>query len=521
MPSDKRPPIFLYAKFDVQALCRIASSLRQDIACTCNHNQHPASGSFNWAIFISFEDGVQWVLRSPHTKGAELSTELSSKLLESEAATMKYVQQNSDIPVPTVHLYSPNAENEIGIPFILMSKASGWPLGKAWKSPVSGKPELAASSKAKVLHQLGEMTYKLSQLRSDQIGSLFEREGLFRVEECLSRGHILHDRYSLEDVPRGPFASEVQFFDSLIATLNQHAEILQLSHHCFTAPVPGREDYESHDQYLEACDLWNDFVTVGKKLDSSDNRLDYIVASHALQDLISTWRSQLPTTNPQSFPLCHADLSVNNVYVDDDFNITCIIDWAFSSTVPEALLLTPPGLPQSRDELDANLVLAFRNGFESAIMKDTPIQRTGNVEAALEIVRQGRCSWLLTRFLNFDSIDDYGLFTAIWEHTHDHEKDVGSYFAEKRSSPSFIELYNDVRLEDQPTEKLKKAESDYFRNNIFQETIARKLTLVSQWGCQYTPSHQQRLRKAGELFVTDSKLWKWIMEFKKDWNNIS
>ncbi|PWY77745.1 hypothetical protein BO83DRAFT_406829 [Aspergillus eucalypticola CBS 122712] len=502
MPSDKRPPIFLYAKFDVQALCRTASSLRQDIACTCNPDQHPASGSFNWAVFLTFEDGVQWVLRSPHTNGAELSMELSSKLLESEAATMKYVQQNSDIPVPTVHLYRANAENEIGIPFILMSKASGWPLEKAWKNPESDKPVLAASLKAKVLRQLGETTYKLSQLRFSRIGSLFERDGLVPVEECLSRGHILHDRYSLEGVARGPFISEEHYIEPTC----KHAEVLQLSHHCFTAPIPSREDYESHDQYLEACDLWNDFVTVGKKLDSSDNRLDYIVAAHALRELIPAWRSQLPNTDSHLFPLCHADLSVNNIYVDDDFNITCIIDWAFSTTVPEALLLTPPGLPQSRYELDKSLRLAFQDGFETAIIGDTCDQRTESIKAALELVKEGRCSWLLTRFLNFDSIDDHGLFTALWEHTYGHSKDIGSYFAERRSSPSYIELYNDVRLEDQPLEKLKKAESNYFRDD---------------WGCQYTPFHQQRLRKTGELFVTDSKLWKWILEFKKDWGNIS
>ena len=114
------------------------------------------------------------------------------------------------------------------------------------------------------------------------------------MEECLSWGHILHERYSLEDIPRGPFASETQFYSSLIEAFIQHAEILPLSHHCFVAPVPCREAYESQDLYTAACDLWNDFVTIGCKIDSSDNRLDYIIVGEALRDLISRWRQNLP-----------------------------------------------------------------------------------------------------------------------------------------------------------------------------------------------------------------------------------
>ena len=415
-------------------------------------------------------------------------------------------------------LSSSTPQNEIGIPFILMSKASGWPLEKAWKQPGFGKPELAAHLKAKVLHQLGAMSYKLSHLRFNQIGSLFEQDGIFRVEQSLSRGHILHDRHSLEDVPRGPFASEEQFFDSLIAALYQHAEVLPLSHHCFVAPIPGRGDYESTDQYQRACDLWNDFIAVGNKVDSSDNRVDYIVAANSLHDLISTWRSRLPQADPQTFPLCHADLSVNNIYVDDDYNITCIIDWAFSSTVPEAMMLTPPGLPQSRNELDEPLVVAFMSGFNAAVCAGTrPEWRGVGDQPTMEILHQSRCSWVLTRLLNFDSINDYGLFAAAWEHTYDHEREMKSYFTKQRSSPYYVQLYKEIQADDEPLEKTQKTERDYFRGRIFQSTIARKLTLVSQWKYQYTQFRQQGFRNEGELFVTDPKLWKWILEFIKQW----
>ena len=36
----------------------------------------------------------------------------------------------------------------------------------------------------------------------------------------------------------------------------------------------------------------------------------------------------------EGFPLEHSDLGLLNIFVDDDFNITCIIDWGLCSTVP-------------------------------------------------------------------------------------------------------------------------------------------------------------------------------------------
>lgn len=93
--------VFTYVNFDLQAACRQASTLRQGIPCTCNPDQRPASGSFNWAIFISFEDGLRWVFRSPHSRSLMQPTR-SMKLLASEAAILRYLRAHSDIPVPEV-----------------------------------------------------------------------------------------------------------------------------------------------------------------------------------------------------------------------------------------------------------------------------------------------------------------------------------------------------------------------------------------------------------------------------------
>lgn len=336
------------------------------------------------------------------------------------------------------------------------------------------------------------------------------------------RGHILHERYSLEDVPRGPFTSETQFYESLVKAFLQHAEILPLSHPCFIVLIPW--DYQSDTQYRGACDLWNDFVTVGGKIDSSDNRLDFISAGNTLQRIIQQWRLMLPKTTPGSFPLCHADLSVNNIYVEDNYNITCIIDWAFSSSVPEAMLLTPPGLPQSRNELSQDLIFAFRRGFSAAMSSTLQVEDMGSLThntKHFKLLEQSRCAWLLARLLNFDSTDDYSLFAAIWRVIYGAEQSMEAYFSDQRSSSRYIQRYSEVQLEDEPVQEIQRAERSHFRKDILSSSVARKLTLMSQWKCQYVSPNHRTLRKEGELFVADSKLWKWIMEIRQGWKDVS
>ena len=71
------------------------------------------------------------------------------------------------------------------------------------------------------------------------------------------------------------------------------------------------------------------------------------------------------------FPLCHLDLHRYNVLVDDDYNITGIIDWSDAQTVPlERFMITPefvtfPGLS---DEKNA-VIIAFADKFATALRK--------------------------------------------------------------------------------------------------------------------------------------------------------
>ena len=71
------------------------------------------------------------------------------------------------------------------------------------------------------MFQLGVITWRLSRLRFDRIGSLFEEDGRFRIKSCLSRGLVLEERDSLEDLHRGPFMSENEYYDAHVSAFLQ------------------------------------------------------------------------------------------------------------------------------------------------------------------------------------------------------------------------------------------------------------------------------------------------------------
>lgn len=97
--------VYYYADFNLEALLSL-SEQRRGRPCTCDVSQMPKSGSLNWVIFISFDDGIEWVFRSP-TSGLRgfYSDETASKIVASEASTLMYLNAYTSIPVPEVYSY--------------------------------------------------------------------------------------------------------------------------------------------------------------------------------------------------------------------------------------------------------------------------------------------------------------------------------------------------------------------------------------------------------------------------------
>ncbi|PGH07546.1 hypothetical protein AJ80_07992 [Polytolypa hystricis UAMH7299] len=490
----RHPPkkSFLH-RLNVPALIRLAESLR-NTACTCDLSQKPLTGSFNWAVVVSFDDGVEWVLRSPHA-GRALDEATAGAVLASEAATLRYIKQNSSIPVPDVYHYSSSKDNELGVPYILMSRANGHPLSTFdWLPKPKGVPTVPVSScrllkvdeKQKVMSQLGKFMDQLSHLRFDKIGSLFEEEGSFKVKSCLLPGFLFRGRYELQGICRGPFSEESECYRALLSAYFGHIQHLPLEHHALFAPVPIPREYGCYASYLAATERWNDFVTLGSRVENSGNRLDYFVAGQILDRMIPGFTNNLEECNQQHggrFALYHPDLSANNIFVDEQCNITCIIDWAFASTVPITLLLATPGLPHPTDEWEPSLTSAFRSGFTDRF---DPISW-----------RKSRMVWLFMRLVNLDSLQDYSLLAELYALVYGEQSaTLSTALNDQYQQQAVTEMQNILSADDETATDIERHERAYFSNfSAERYAVARKVNLASTMS---------------RAFVADRRLWQWI-----------
>lgn len=263
--------------------------------------------------------------------------------------------------------------NSIGIPYILMSKAPGtqlqnfrWDPHPLEKGIYLQRQQLNPTQKETIMRQLGGIVSQLLNLQFDELGSVFHKAGEYRVGKCLSPAFIFHDREKLNHIDRGPFKNDDEYYQALISVFLLHAQELRLQHNVFFAPIPILEGFETSQSRRSAVSRWQDFVKIGGKIDSGQNRLDYCTAGYFLQQMIpflsgDAIEAQLRPID--GFPLCHPDLSASNIFVDNDLNITCVIDWAFASTVPVSTALMTPGLPHPRDGTEPYLDSAFKSGF--------------------------------------------------------------------------------------------------------------------------------------------------------------
>jgi hypothetical protein len=387
-----------------------------------------------------------------------------------------------------------------------MSKAPGFPLSRfAWDACPEGmilsrkpRPYLGRTNKEKIMTQLGTITSQLLNLRFDKIGSLFEEDGRYCVKQCLSPALIWHQRDSLgDDVARGPFQHDHDYYESLLSAFLLHVKELPLEQHAFFAPIPKPRELETFLAHRSAVSRWNDFVTLGSKIDSSKNRLDYCIAGHFLRKMIAAIGPQSFATlgNLENrFPLWHPDLSTSNTFVDDDFNITCIIDWAFSSTVPISTLLTTPSLPHPRDDVDTTLVPTFRASFTRQFFEGKDIKLDP------EFWDSTRRAWLFTRLVTLDGLQDYRYFTELYALVYKPEDEINvpRLFKGVQKEMEFVELARTLAEDDRPVSKIKRDEEDYFRfSGPGREAIARKLTMMAE---------------LSEGFVADRRLWRWIEE---------
>ena len=265
------------------------STLSENLACIVQ--TPPLIGSFNLAYVILFSDGVKWIARIP---GSGISTfgHLEAQRLLSNIRTTTFIRSCTSIPIPEVYAWELSQENPVRVPYHLESFIEGKPLSEQWTGELSEKE----SKRTKILRNLAELMSQLHTLRFDKIGSLvFESENAFPHV-----GAMIHVKSDIDEMFAG-------------------REVWG------TASLSG--PFESTKAYLRA--MLEDCKEVPKKQEWTKAQLSLL---HLTIDSIP---ETLDTS--QSFSLGHPDFNYQNIFTNDEGDITGLIDWDGVHTLPRAL----------------------------------------------------------------------------------------------------------------------------------------------------------------------------------------
>ncbi|KAJ5469741.1 hypothetical protein N7539_009359 [Penicillium diatomitis] len=276
----------LIDKINIPALISRASALRGGLTCSIlqdlrydRSTRSSVMGGMNYHIEISFDDGISWLARVRRSNATSPPAELRDYILRSEVSTLHFLGE-TQVPVPKVFDFNFCEPNPIGVGYILMEKLPGSSLRWSLATPEQRK---------KVASQLADIYIELKAHPFAMTGSMHHPGS-----------------YDL-----GPFAREslTDFHDSQMKALGPFFSIELY--------------FSAHIRLI--LDL------IVRQESYVDRAVDAFLIHRFLLDKVPEACSQR-LLDDGKFYLKHADEKGDQILVDEEFNITGIIDWEWAYT---------------------------------------------------------------------------------------------------------------------------------------------------------------------------------------------
>ncbi|KAK1561602.1 uncharacterized protein LY79DRAFT_574036, partial [Colletotrichum navitas] len=272
----------LRAQINEKAVCKLASSLNEGKPCAIEYplkavGPDALTGRANYHARIRFSDGSPpWLMRVPRVTGFDvgLPVPLAEYLIRSEYATLKFLE-TTKVPAPRAFSFgipSECTDQGIGVCFLLMEE-------------LPGKPWNGRENTAKIWQGLAEIFAELEKHPFTKAGSLYVQY----PNDKPTVSAAASDRFVCL-YPYGPFSTAAAYY---IAWAEQYLTLI----------VDGQ--------------LYTQFP------------IEAYLVHRFLQDSAS----QLSDAENDFF-LKHVDDKGDHLMVDEDLNITGIIDWQMARVVP-------------------------------------------------------------------------------------------------------------------------------------------------------------------------------------------
>lgn len=254
---------------------------------------------YNFHLLLQWDDHAEWVVKYPLFARTAIGT--MSRKIQSEVATTSWLTKNTGIPVPRVHNFDPDGKktwNSTRRPCIVMDKARGKPISeKEWLL-------LRGEKQHKVIQQVAKIMMELASHHFQKIGCLYKSQA--------------------GPITVGPLVTE-----SLSSYMYGY-EYLDI----FFAP---KSPYDSVIEYF--IDLANMFLV--SEVSRSPKMSNYFVLMWVCRSLLPA--SIVDDYNRGPFILKHGRLDRSRVFFNDDLELTSVVNWEWSQTVPlQTAACVPP-----------------------------------------------------------------------------------------------------------------------------------------------------------------------------------
>ncbi|KAF8891992.1 kinase-like domain-containing protein [Mucidula mucida] len=281
-----------------------------------------AEGGFHRVYFAQCDGGANYVVHVAFDRAEYRGMhKMESEVVFESIATIAWLAQNTNIPVPTILYYTPTSQNEARAPFMIMEKIRDMTLYKRWQTMSFADKHIAVRSLARII-------VALAQTRFDRIGSIYPSSN---SASGIDIGPMLP--------PSAPWPVEYR----ARVPLSLHCPRTRMGH---ISPAGAGKDVAKRRHSLGWKSLLSGYLSVYDRL----------------TQLVSHLPGLDPRDLPHPFVLVHADLNSRNIMVlaDDPSQLT-ILDWECSRTAPLWALTTPPEfLWESEDPSCPELRQAYR-----------------------------------------------------------------------------------------------------------------------------------------------------------------
>lgn len=326
-----------YVEFDITAALQETEEILGPSHGRASSLVKMAEGGFNRVFLIQMDDGFEAVLKIPyHIAGPKHFATAS------EAATLQYLHSKG-VPVPRVYGYSSNADNPVGVEYLLMEKAPGVSLRSRWLDMTKRQRHKLATSFVDIEKQFFDIPF-------GSIGSIYFKKDI----PAELQGPLYMDSeqdQNSETFCIGPTA-DYMFWYGKRAGLNFFRGPCELQPNAIINLVNLRIGNDP-TEYIQSIGKNEEAWTIrhGKptELDSPHNGIfpgekkpeEYL---DLLQKYFALCPYLLPHDPESRRPtLRHPDLNPNNIFICPDSGaVACIIDWQHTTVEPRVLVAGYP-----------------------------------------------------------------------------------------------------------------------------------------------------------------------------------